>query len=354
LKKFWINLAISMAIGALFVWLAIRGVDWDELEQAFVQVDASKLLVYFLILSAIQLVRILRWGILLKPLGKVGFSRLLSVGSVGILALIVLPLRLGEFARPILIAQRSKIRTSAALATVVVERVIDSLAMAGLLVTILFFIEDRISVPLEIRSWAYVILGLFILLLIFLVVAYHRRVATVDWFKRWLLRPFPARISNRLSSILESFIGGLQALPNIRLALLFLFMTVLYWGMSGAGMGYMFGAFGQLEHLGWVEAFTALSILCVGLMIPAGPGMIGNFHYFVRLGLSLFVSETVLGSAGVAYAILIHAMQLGQQVVWGLPFMFTGHISFRRVLSARGVGDDGLEKGAVAPDDQAP
>jgi hypothetical protein len=110
-------------------------------------------------------------------------------------------------------------------------------------------------------------------------------------------------------------------------------------------MLYMFGAFPGLRHLGWVEAFTCLSVLCVGLMIPAGPGMIGNFHYFVKVGLSLFVAEAALGSSGVAYAIVVHAMQLGQQVVVGLPFLFSGQISLGRIISGPARVEDPLEEG---------
>ncbi len=338
MKRFWTKLLASLVIGAFFIWLAARGVNWDDLRQVFSHIDIMRLLGYLVILSAVQFVRILRWGILLRPLGRVGFGRLMSVGSVGILALILLPLRLGEFARPILIARPGEIRVSAALATVVVERVVDSLAMALLLTGILFFLGDRLHVPFELNTWAWAILAVFVLIMVFLVVAHRHREKTVAWFRRWILRLLPGKLSGRLESILRSFIDGLQALPNLRLAVIFLAMTVLYWGLAGAGLWYMFGAFEELRHLGMLEAFTVLSVLCVGLMIPAGPGMIGNFHYFTKLGLSLFVSKAVLGTSGMAFAIIVHAMQLGQQVLWGVPFLFTTHISFGRILSPPGSG----------------
>lgn len=339
MKGFWVKLVASLLIGAFFVWLAARGVNWDDLQRVFAQVDLERLLGYFVILSVIQLVRILRWGVLLKPLGQVGFGRLMSVGSVGIMALILLPLRLGEFARPILIARKGEIRISAALATVVVERVVDSLAMALMLTGILFFLGDSLRVPFEIHTWAWVILAIFMMILVFLVVAHRRRERTVAWFKRWPLRLLPGRLAGRLESMLRSFIDGLQALPNLRLAAVFLVMTVVYWGMAGMGLWYMFGAFSDLVQLGPLEAFTVLSVLCVGLMIPAGPGMIGNFHYFTKLGLSLFISKAGLGTSGMAFAIIVHAMQLGQQVIWGVPFLFTAHISLRRIIASPGLGE---------------
>jgi uncharacterized protein (TIRG00374 family) len=344
-KKFWINLGISVAVGALFVWLAVRGVEWDGVFAAFSQVNPLILVAYFFVACAIEALRIVRWGILLKPLGRVPALRLFTAGAVGFMALMLLPLRLGEFARPILVAERGKIRISAALATVVVERVFDALAMTSLLVVLLFFLQDRILVPVQLQTWSYVILVVFLLLLGFLALAYRRQEATVAWFRR-LLGRMSQRVADRLASVLHSFIDGLKALLSARLLLGFLLMTVVYWLVSGAGMIYLFGAFGELSHLGWVEGFTVLAVLCVGLIIPAGPGMIGNFHYFVKLGLSLFVAEAALGSAGLAYAIVIHGIQLGQQLLVGVAFLFAGQVSFRRILSAPGDVGSGLDTGA--------
>ncbi len=345
MRKFWINLGISIAVGVLFVWLAVRGVEWDQVLGVFSQVDPLMLVVYFFVALAIEGVRIVRWGILLKPLGHVPVGRLFCAGTVGFMALMLLPLRLGEFARPILVAERGKIRISAALATVVVERVIDALAMTSLLVIMLFFLEDRILVPVHLRTWAYVILLVFLLLLGFLVLAYRRQESTVAWFKR-LFKPLSLRLADRLASVLRSFIDGLKALPNVRLLAGFLLLTLVYWFMAGAGMVYMFGAFDELRSLGWVEGFTLLAVLCVGLMIPAGPGMIGNFHYFIKLGLSLFIAEAALGSVGLAYAIVVHAVQLVQQVLVGIVFLFIGHVSFKHILSAPGDVGTGLQGGA--------
>ncbi len=333
MRKLLINLGVSVAIGGVFIWLALRGVNWRDIADVFASVSPLILLGYFLFLVVIHFARVVRWGILLKPLGEIGFGRLFMVSSVGIMALVLLPLRLGEFARPLLISERGKIRASSAMATVVVERLIDSLAMALLLVIILFLIEGRVSVPSEIRLWAWIVLIGFLFLLSLLILAYVRQESTVRWFRR-LVGLLSKKGAERVGSILDSFISGLRALRQVKLVAGFLLLTVVIWFVTGVSFWFAFRAVTGLAHLGMLEAFTMLAVLCVGLMIPAGPGMIGNFHYFVKLGLSLFVSEAVLGSAGVAYALLVHAMSLGQQVLFGLPFLFHPQISVRRILFA--------------------
>ncbi|MBN2495018.1 MAG: flippase-like domain-containing protein [Deltaproteobacteria bacterium] len=354
MRKLVINGLISLAIGGLFVWLAIRDVDWDRTLDVLAKVDLGVVGLYLGLFIVVHFSRVLRWKAMLTPLGHVPFGRLFTVASVGFMALILLPLRLGEVVRPVLIAERGKIRISAALATIVVERVVDALFMAILLVAILFFLGDEVGGGglaadlgrvADLRFWAWVILVGFLCLLAFLMLAYWRQELAVDWFTR-LLKPLSARLAHRLASILHSFIGGLKALPDLRLFGAFLALTLIYWGLNAVGLWLVFGTFEGLEGLGFIEACTVLSVLCVGLMIPAGPGMIGNFHYFIKLGLSLYVSEAVLGSGGVAYAILIHAIQLAQQVVFGVACLFSGHISFRRLIRAPAGVEAGLEGGS--------
>ena len=346
MSKTLLKLGVSLVIGAFFIWLAIRGVDLDEVSRSLAGVDLGVVGLYVLLFGVVHVSRIFRWGILIKPIAKVSFMRLFTVGSVGFMALMLLPLRLGEFARPILIAEKGQIRISAALATIVVERVFDALAMAGLLVGMMFFLEGRVDVPGDLRVGALIVLVGFLGLLAFLMLAYWRQDATVDRFQR-LLKPFSEKVALRLASTLRSFIGGLRALPNLRLLGAFTGMTFVFWGLNGCALWLMFGAFEELAQLGALEAFTALSVLCVGLMIPAGPGMIGNFHYFLKLGLSLFLADAVLGSSGVAYTILVHAIQLALHVVFGVACLFSKHISIKRAFSASASdADDGADAGS--------
>ena len=106
------------------------------------QGDYRYLPVYLATLAIIHLLRTVRWGILLEPVAKIPFARLNAVSAVGFTALLVLPFRLGEFARPYLIADRPRLRVSAALSSVVVERVADGIFTAVLLLVTLFAVPE--------------------------------------------------------------------------------------------------------------------------------------------------------------------------------------------------------------------
>jgi len=70
--------------------------------------------------------------------------------------------------------------------------------------------------------------------------------------------------------------------------------------------------------LGLWQVLTMLSVLVVGLMVPGGPGMAGNFQYFLLIGASLFLateSPSIGGRVG-AFAGLLHILQF---VVISIP-----------------------------------
>ena len=92
-------------------------------------------------------------------------------------------------------------------------------------------------------------------------------------------------------------------------------LTAFYWFLNGWGMYLLAKAF-DLD-LGLIDAFTVLGVLVVGVMIPAGPGMVGTFQAAVVLGLSLFVPTEAAAARGPAYANVLWAVQIGVQVAAG-------------------------------------
>jgi hypothetical protein len=128
---------LSFAVSGLFIWFSLRNTDLRTVISTIATAPALPVLGYLLILLLVHLVKTLRWGLLLKPLGEVSFSRLNTASAVGFMLTVLLPLRLGELARPLLVSRPTAdspfpLRRGEALATVVIERIVDSLAMGVL------------------------------------------------------------------------------------------------------------------------------------------------------------------------------------------------------------------------------
>ena len=332
--------AAGLAISGGALWLTLRGKDLGAIWAAARAADYRWLIPYFAILVIIHLIRTVRWGILLEPVAKIPFGKLNAIASVGFMALMILPFRLGEFARPYLVAERPRIRVSAALSSVVVERVADGLFTAMLLVFTLLAVPDGTPGLHVLRIAGVLVFLAFAALLGFLVLGYRNRELAVRTFHR-LLDPISPRLAGRAAGMVDAFIHGLRLVPSKGKVALFFVLTFAYWAVNGVGMQLLGRGFGF--HLDFVQAFTVLGVLVVGVMIPAGPGMVGTFQAAVILSLSLFLPAEVVATRGNAYANVLWAAQLVQQVLFGLAFLFSRHIQLDRILSAPREMEEGLE-----------
>src|SRR5580698_11023166 len=167
-----VNLGLSFVMLALCVWLVWPdAVTRAQLAGVFRALDvaamAPALAIYVALLVVMQVGRALRWNNLLAPLGiHVPAGPLLAISSVGFMAILALPARLGEFVRPGLLRQRG-LSASAALGMVAVERIVDGL-LVSLFVFGAFFALRGPHAPSWMMPTAYAAIGVFAAALVFL------------------------------------------------------------------------------------------------------------------------------------------------------------------------------------------
>ena len=328
----------GLGISGAALAFTLRGKNLDRIWSEMLHADYRWLWPYLAILLGIHVIRTVRWGILLEPVARIPFSRLNAVAAVGFMALMILPFRLGEFARPYLIAERPRLRVSAALSSVVVERVADGLFTAVLLILTLLAVPEGTRGLHAFRVAGVVVFLAFASLLAFLVLAYKNRPRAVRLTHR-LLDPISPRVAERASGMMDAFIHGLRLVPSRSKVALFFLLTLLYWAVNGWGIQIFARSFGF--DLALLDAYTVLGVLVVGVMIPAGPGMVGTFQAAVVGGLSLFVGDA--GDRALAFANVLWLVQLLQQVVLGVTFLFSRHIQLARIFVAPKEVGEGLE-----------
>ena len=204
--------AAGLLVSAFFVWLTLHKKSHEELvgiKDAILGVPVIYLLGYFLVLTGVHLSRTVRWGILVEPLDpEITFKRLNAVSAVGFMLLITLPFRLGEVARPALLADKKKITIANSMASIVVERVVDGLAMTVLLLVTLLFVRGQSPelTRVKLGGWAFFSAfgggGLFLVF-----AAWKPKLATR------IVHFFGDRISPKLTlkavSLIDAFIAGL-------------------------------------------------------------------------------------------------------------------------------------------------
>jgi hypothetical protein len=316
-------------VAVFFLYLAFRGTDLRQIGIALARANYWWLLVSFGFLIASHLVRAWRWGLLLAPMKEgIGLRNLFSGVMIGYFVNNLLP-RAGEIARPYAIGKLERISGSAALGTVVVERVMDTMAFLFLV----FAAPLVYSGPL-LESFPWLRSGGLILLLvtlpffILLVVLMVRR----DWTDRVLgslTRFLPESTGRRLTEIAHAFLDGFQFVRRPWMALRILLMTGVIWGLYMTTTYIAFFAFEPDIRLGWGAAWILLAISSIGIAIPT-PGGTGTYHAFTAQTLTmLFHIDAALA---LSYATATHAVNFIGVTIVGLVFFLKDHMTFAETM----------------------
>lgn len=336
----WIKLAVSLAITAVCLWWTFQKTDWAAMTTSLAAANWKFALpVYAVCLAIIHIARTLRWGNLLSAQEKVPFGKLNEASAIGFMMLIILPFRLGEFARPFLIAERSGIRRSTAMASVVLERVIDGLAIAILLRVLMFFVPPDANQIDLVRIGANTMFTVFFSGFVFLLIARWKHDLVVGLMRKTIGLVSPG-ITEKVVGIVDGFVGALKQLPDAKNIALFFVWTTVYWTVNGLSMTVLANGFdcsgaGGQEclplHLTNFQGYFLLCAVIVGMMIPAGPASAGTAQYALLVGMGVFLSDAVVNSSGVAYANVLWLVQVVQQILLGLFFLVRSQSSFGEI-----------------------
>jgi len=139
----YLRTAIVLGLTVALMWFFLRSADlaavWSHIRRARLDLLIATLGV----IAVSYVVRVRRWQRLLAPIAQVGFAPAVRATVIGFATTAVLPGRLGEVLRPYLLARRERLSASAVLATIVLERLLDVIAVVLLFgVFLLFFSGD--------------------------------------------------------------------------------------------------------------------------------------------------------------------------------------------------------------------
>ena len=162
----------GILLAALFLFLAFRGTDFDQLWLSLQNVHYEWVLLLIPIGLFSHFLRAVRWKFLLEPVKKgTSVHVLFSAVMIGYMVNNILP-RVGELVRAYVAGRLEGMPKSSTLGTVVIERIIDLATFSFLLCIVLFvypqslgaFVDDVSSVRVLFLVGSVVVLVLFVLL----------------------------------------------------------------------------------------------------------------------------------------------------------------------------------------------
>ncbi|MCS6871510.1 MAG: lysylphosphatidylglycerol synthase transmembrane domain-containing protein [Anaerolineae bacterium] len=290
----------------------------------------------------------LRWRFLLNE--RLTTTHSFHITNISYFLNAWLPLRLGEVARAYLVTRlKPPISMFTALSSVVVERLIDLLAVV-VLVVIAVQLTD---VPSEVQVSAQLIgvvsvSGMFVLA--FFAARRHLTHAIVNFFLKIL--PFLERLGVR--SLADKVLDGIAPLGSLRGVGYSLWWSVWAWAASiVAGYVLLFAFYDQPN---WAAALLMIAAAALAIALPAVPGSVGPFEAAIIVGLQL--SGMVDPANGLpqerafAFAVVLHLVNAACYVLFGYIGLLHERVSLREVF--RTARDAVIRKPAVQPVSELP
>ena len=352
-KKLVYTSLVGAVLSGIALYLAFRNVPFGDLIVYMGSIDVIPLALSVAAVLLSFALRAVRWQLILKASYPVGFWRAYHPLMIGFMLNCILPGRIGEMARPVILKKREKVPFSTGLATVVAERVFDFSLIISLLALTLMTVQIDPELDLAFGSYhlnrqTLIDIGLKLVWMSVVLIAgivaitippirrYFQRVILKlpDWFSfgsRPLRATLASRVCEPLANMVAHVAAGFKLLQSPRSLGLCLLMTLLIWGFQA--LSYYTMAQGS-PGIGLSFLEMCAVMVCIGLFIalPSVPGFWGVWEAGSIFALTLF---GIAQSDAAGFALANHAVQMFPVIIAGLfSALYTG-VSLRQIVRSR-------------------
>jgi uncharacterized protein (TIRG00374 family) len=333
INRKYLEFAGLCLLACALLWWFGRKLDWAEVRRAVAHSDPYLLAAATGIICVAYFFRAARWGALLRPLGPARLRDLFAATTIGFGAVFLIG-RAGEVVRPVVLPMRDpRVRPSASVVTIMVERIYDMMAVVLMFAVNLTWFKPSNPLGGEFGRVRVAGIGLLICSLL--------GVACLTWFRKKSIavislvdRLFahwhfiPRRLAKLVIRTLEQLARALRVLVNARELAETIGWTALVWiGIVLANL-LVIRAFGLPFRV--TETIFVLGWSLIGSLVPTPGGAAGAFHAATAAGL-LFLG--VERETAAAISIVMHLVDFGPAVLFGFFYFIRGELSFARLRS---------------------
>lgn len=300
-----LKIMVSIGLASLLLFLVFRNVEMEDFWQKAKTVNYTWVLISIVLSLVPYVARAYRWNILLRPLGyELKTSRTTLAVLIGYLANLALP-RLGEITRCGVLNRNDRVPVPVALGTVVVERIVDLLALLVLISISLLAEFDRLTgflasaySDLDIPLWVpIVILSIGLLGTVGLVVFVKKQ----------------DKLKGKFAELMKSFVAGFISLKDIKNPLGFIISTIVIWIVYYLMSYLIVFSLPETSHLGLMAGLMLLVTGGIAISLPVQSGF-GTYHGMVA---GMLVLYSVENDTGLFLATLLHTSQIVAIAIFG-------------------------------------
>ncbi len=341
---------ILLFLFAVFIfWFFGRNLDWQEVTESLRRANAYYLAAAFLITCIGYFLRACRWQTLFQPITETSLKELFAATTIGFTAILVVG-RAGELIRPMWLSMRDRrVRPSAALMTLGVERIFDLAALICIFAVNILWFDAPAGRE---KEFAYIkLLGNLLLVGVicgFIGLYIYQKYSSgiIAWFEKATDKKFvPKKIRLVFISLLRQLATTLQILRNGREIAVVVFWTLLLWFSIAVPTWLVILAFDLPVEVTFSGSLFVMFTAALGSVVPTPGGAAGAFHAATAGGL-MFLNVERNDAAAVSFA--MHLVYFTPALIFGIYYVLHGDMSiarFKSLLSSEHAEDEILEEG---------
>ncbi|MEE9605717.1 MAG: lysylphosphatidylglycerol synthase transmembrane domain-containing protein [Candidatus Scalindua sp.] len=359
----------GILVSIICSWLFARKIEWFHLSAALREANYIYIIPTIVLIFVSHYLRAVRWSSLIAPIKRVSVLNLFSATMIGFMANSVLPARIGEVIRPVMVARKENIKVTTSFATVVMERIFDILSIIVFASLVFFFLpsetaQDKRIITInhadastedlktkdfngqsktyssavneerqtgapniikQMRKWSIIMafFGILAITFLFLLSVYPQKAGAV---LEKLLFLFPHHLKDKLVNLLHSFISGLQVFDDKKQLIWIGVLSLVIWFFNAAPIYVLCYAFDI--KLSFAGACFVMVCIALAVALPQAPGFIGVFHIVIQKTLDIF---GVGLSSAQSYAIILWGLSIIPVTIVGLLFLWREGMSFGEI-----------------------
>ncbi len=316
-------------LSAIALWLVLKEVSFDELVNSFQKMDLTYLFLALVVVAINLFSRAFRWQLVLRPIREINLIACFRLTSIGYLVNNLLPFRMGDVAKGTLL-KRYNFSMVEGVATVFLERVLDTVLLILLFCGLLMAVDLSIDLPTEIKN-AGMLVGIVTFSMLFFLFLFVRHKNFFENKLLILLKRFPSKIVDLGNSLLEKVNTGFVSLKHPGLFCYVFIVSTGIWLVDALVPFFFLKAFGI--GLDYKDALVLLILIAISSIVPTAPGMVGVFQYVCVLYLTdlLNIERSVSVSFSLAWNLFLYLFL----TCIGILALVRERISFKDVFKTR-------------------
>lgn len=319
------SVGFLISIG-LLVWL-YYSIEWSVVWQELHHINYWVVVLVTVLLILHFYMRSYRWRFLLPEIegeARPSLNVLFNCIMVGNFATYILPLRAGEFIRPLLLTNYTKYTFPTAFSSVIVERFFD-------LVTVLFTFAYVVTQVDTLPDWASkgaMALGILaggIFVFIIIGSLFPKIAQTIVNKSIFFLPEF---VKTKIQKLVKDFLESARVVNNIKNLTRIIILSICVWVII-----YLFtyaGFFLIPGDYSFLMALTVTVVIALAVAAPSAPGFIGVYQTACIAGFHIFGYSS---EKAITYSIVTHAINYVLFTVFTLFFCFRNDLNIRSLFS---------------------